>query len=207
MMAKGVISTELIYMSALQLDVSIPIILNNPAFIAKDQKGNHMYSNALKQFRMFRNVEHTDNAAEVETAIAQYGTYTETEKETLVKSRIGQGVFKKRLMEKYQGRCVITGLQTPCLLIASHVKPWAVSNNDERLSPENGLLLLAHYDRLFDSGLISFTDNGRMILSRKLPANDKTILGLTAGIECDLKMTPELKTNLEYHRDVVFMRQ
>ena len=60
----------------------------------------------------------------------------------------------KSLFEKYHGHCIITGIDHPKLLVASHIKPWAVCSNRERLSVENGLLLSATYDRLFDSGLL-----------------------------------------------------
>ena len=66
-------------------------------------------------------------------------------------------------MEKYSGSCIITGLDHPKLLVASHIKPWAVSTNAERLSVDNGLLLSATYDRLFDCGLITFKKTGKYI--------------------------------------------
>ena len=50
-------------------------------------------------------------------------------------------------------------------LIASHVRPWRDSNNDERLDGENGLLLTPTVDHLFDKGFISFEDSGQLIFS------------------------------------------
>lgn len=79
-----------------------------------------------------------------------------TQRESIVKSRVGQGIFRSRILNKFNGKCLITGISIEKCLIASHIKPWAVCTNEERLSENNGLLLSATYDRLFDSGLISF---------------------------------------------------
>ncbi len=76
-----------------------------------------------------------------------------------MKSRVGQGDFRKSLIEKYDGKCVVTGIDLTKLLIASHIKPWRISDNKERLSSENGLLLSANLDKLFDSGLITFMND------------------------------------------------
>ena len=57
MKEKGVITESLLVMSALQLDIFVPLILHDPDFVTKNKRGDHMYSNALKQYRLFRNVE------------------------------------------------------------------------------------------------------------------------------------------------------
>lgn len=68
-------------------------------------------------------------------------------------------------MGVWGGRCAVTGVDVPPLLTASHIKPWRAATNPERLDPYNGLLLLPQYDRLFDRGLITFADDGRMQVS------------------------------------------
>lgn len=81
-----------------------------------------------------------------------------TEREQLAKARIGQGRFRADVAAKW-GRgevCALTGVAIPEMLIASHIKPWRDSSNSERLDPMNGLLLVAHADRLFDQHLMSF---------------------------------------------------
>ena len=77
-----------------------------------------------------------------------------TEIETLIKARLGQGSFRQNVLEQYPS-CPLTGLDIQPLLIASHIKPWSVCNNNERLDPFNGLMLAPNIDALFDSGLIS----------------------------------------------------
>lgn len=84
-----------------------------------------------------------------------------TEREQLAKARIGQGRFRANVIAKW-GRgevCALTGVAIPEMLIASHIKPWRESSNSERLDPMNGLLLIAHADRLFDRYLMSFKPN------------------------------------------------
>ena len=145
--------------------------------------------------------------AEITDAIPGYATLHDTEKSAIVKSRIGQGLFRKELIKKYDGCCVITGINEKKLLIASHVKPWAVCSNEERLSPENGLLLSPTFDKLFDCGLITFADTGRIIISTQLSNEVVNKLHISATDTFDLKVTSDLKKNLEYHRDVVFTTQ
>ena len=87
-----------------------------------------------------------------------------TEKEALVKSRIGQGKFKKDLLVYWDSQCAVTGFSGEGLLRASHIKPWRDSNNTERLDKFNGLLLSPSYDAAFDCGYISFTNGGELLI-------------------------------------------
>lgn len=102
-----------------------------------------------------------------------------TEAERLVVQRIGQGLFRSALLDYWQGRCCVTGLEVPELLRASHIKPWAAcESDDERLDVFNGLLLAPHIDALFDGGWISFSDDGRILVSHALPSDALTRLGV-----------------------------
>ena len=92
---------------------------------------------------------------------------SETEKVTLIQARRGQGLFRSRVQTIERG-CRVTGVQAENLLIASHIKPWSKSATDERLDGNNGLFLSPHVDKLFDSGLISFTTKGEMLVSPSL---------------------------------------
>jgi putative restriction endonuclease len=123
---------------------------------------------------------------------------TETEKSTLVLSRRGQGKFRARVqtVEKY---CRVTGVSARELLIASHIKPWADSNNIERLNGNNGLFLSPHIDRLFDGGFITFTANGEMLVSPKLDGDvlNKWAVDPFAKVG---KFNDEQSYFLEYHQ-------
>lgn len=208
MLAKCVIPVSLFELSSLQLDWYIPIILDNPDFKEKNSTGNNMYSNALKQFRMFRtaNPDAITHQHEIVNAISGYSTLGETERTAIIKSRVGQGLFRKKLIEKYNGSCVVTGVTTQKLLIASHIKPWAASNNDERLSEENGLLLTPTYDKLFDYGLITFSNLGKIIVSPQLSAGEISKLKISSDVEYNIKATAKMREHLDYHRDKIFVR-
>jgi hypothetical protein len=95
-----------------------------------------------------------------------------TEREYLTTARIGQGDFRRKLVERFSSGCPITGITNPELLIASHIKPWRACCNEERLDTYNGLLLSALMDRLFDRGLISFDPFGRLLVSPQLSPMD-----------------------------------
>lgn len=208
MIRLGIIGKSLVDMNTIELDLAIQLILNNPAFIEKNTRGNNMYSNSLKQFRSYRTTlieTEAVNQAAIDI-IANDINISDTERNSLIKSRIGQGEFRSALLEKYHGACILTGITLKNLLIASHIKPWAVSSNTERLSTENGLLLSANYDRLFDGGLISFDDNRKIIVSRYVDDANKKRLHLNDEITANVVLTNEMKLNLEYHRDVVFLR-
>ena len=102
-----------------------------------------------------------------------------TEAERLVVQRVGQDVFRAGLLEYWDGRCAMTGLDVPELLRASHIKPWADCATDaERLDVFNGLLLAPHLDAAFDAGFITISADGTVRVSDTLPPGARSSLGL-----------------------------
>lgn len=131
--------------------------------------------------------EHGESAKETENVvedILSVSAPTETERKELISARVGQGKFRRDLL-KLRGCCYVTGIYDHRLLRASHIKPWRDSTNQERLDPHNGLLLSPLYDHLFDQGLISFTDNGKMLISESLPSDSIETLRINAGFKGD----------------------
>jgi hypothetical protein len=118
-------------------------------------------------FRIEALTMEVDAFKEVREHAAEYKTLNRTEQEQIVISRLGQGNFRRSVIRLW-GSCSVTGLQNISLLRASHIKPWKDSNNQERLNPFNGLLLIPDYDFLFDSGYITFKQNGNMAVSSRL---------------------------------------
>jgi hypothetical protein len=100
-------------------------------------------------------------------AIDKDSSNSPTVKLQLSRARIGQGAFRKRVLAM-EPACRVTGIAVPALLRASHIKPWRESTNAERLDGANGLMLAPHIDLLFDQHLISFTDEGQLIVSKKM---------------------------------------
>jgi putative restriction endonuclease len=91
----------------------------------------------------------------------------ETQRSQLVQARVGQGLFRALVLSSQQ-TCRVTGVSDHRVLRASHIKPWRLSSNDERLDPDNGLLLSPHVDALFDQELISFEEDGRIVVRKDL---------------------------------------
>lgn len=141
--------------------------------------------------------EKTINSDIIERRISNDKTLDETEKHQLVKSRRGQGIFRSRL-EQVEAICRVTGIRFKNHLVASHIKPWAVSNNAERLDGYNGLLLAPHIDHLFDKGYISFENNGDMIVSEKLDIEVLKSWSITPGNYGNF--SEQQQGYLHYHR-------
>lgn len=101
----------------------------------------------------------------------------DTRKEQLIMARRGQGIFKAnvRLNEK---RCRVTGVSDNRFLIASHIKPWSKSDDQEKLDGRNGLLLTPHIDKLFDNGFVSFSNIGEILVSSELPGDVLKAFGM-----------------------------
>lgn len=129
-----------------------------------------------------------------------------TEAERLVVQRVGQDIFRQALLDYWDGRCPITGIDDRRLLRASHIKPWAKCESDaERLDIHNGLLLAAHLDAAFDSALISFADNGAILFSPAFAEANRTGLGLTEKMALP-NLTPQHRERLAWHRDTLFAK-
>jgi predicted restriction endonuclease len=122
-----------------------------------------------------------------------------TERKGLVTSRVGQGYYRQEILRRFEGRCAVTGVNSEELLIASHIVPWRDSNEFERLDVNNGILLSPTYDALFDKHLISFEDDGHIVLSTNLPANLFASLGVS-GIE-KIKVFEGMKVYVLRHRE------
>ncbi len=128
-----------------------------------------------------------------------------TEKEAIIKARIGQGVFRQRLMDKYNSKCIITGINETNLLVASHIKPWRSANNYERISGENGLLLSPLYDKLFDLGFITFSDNMQILVSTRLSEENVKLINIDCNKVFIDNPSTELCENMRYHRKNIFL--
>lgn len=205
MLDLGVIDKPFTEMTEIEIDIAMAVILHDQHFIKKNTTGNTMYSNALKQYRAFKQDETVADIEETKAAL-QKENISETERQELINARVGQGQFRKRVLQKYENRCIITGIDNPRLLMASHIKPWAVSTNTERLNTENGLCLSPAYDRLFDIGLITFSSKGKLRISSQLGSKNAERLYIHPGMQFDIKITPTLLLNLEYHQDTIFIR-
>lgn len=123
------------------------------------------------------------------------------EKEQLIKSRRGQGIFRYSLLKLYKSQCVATGIDFEDILVASHIKPWAKSNNTEKLDQYNGLLLSPNIDTLFDKGYISFDDDGKVMISDQLKCKKLPDLNLK------INLFEPSKKYMAFHRQEVYKKK
>lgn len=123
---------------------------------------------------------------------------TEAEREQRV--RVGQGIYRQRLEELWNGACAVTGIKQKELLRASHAKPWAECNTGaERLSPYNGFLLNVAMDALFDKFLISFDASGLILISKILDPEELRKLGINQAMRLRT-VYPQHLPFVEWHR-------
>lgn len=170
-----------------------------PIYTERNTVGKGMYNAALNAYSAY--------LAELKGGYLEYDLdeilanpkTTATEKRDLVNCRIGQGEFRRQLISYWKG-CAATGYRNTRLLVASHIKPWRSSNNNERLNVYNGLLLNPNLDKAFDLGYIGFRKSGRICISRELEEPD--VLGVTEGLM--VKLSHEHYPFIEHHLEKVF---
>lgn len=135
--------------------------------------------------------------------------FTGQEKIRPVKTRIGQQLFRKRVLEAYDNRCCITGLEDPILLIASHIRPWT-KDASYRLDPRNGLCLSNLHDRAFDQGLITLNENLELVLSvhlknlKSVSVQDNFLKYEGVRIRHADQFSPS-QEHLAFHREHIFI--
>ncbi|WP_166425502.1 HNH endonuclease [Paraglaciecola sp. 20A4] len=186
--------------NAEELSAIMTDTLQHQEFQLRDAKGKGMYSAALRSYRKFLNdIFQVSISQDIDTLL-QDKRLNETEKARLIKTRMGQGQFRTELIRYWQG-CALTQYHQLEFLIASHIKPWRDSNNQERVDPYNGLLLLANFDKAFDLGYITFKEKGQIVVSEAL--DDFRRLGIHS--EMSIKLTPKHQGFMEYHREQVFI--
>lgn len=141
-------------------------------------------------------------ADEIEQVIQEDEALSPTEREQLVRSRVGQGAFRLHVMT-FEKACRLTGVTDDRFLIASHIKPWRGCNNSERLDGQNGLMLAPHVDKLFDRGWISFADNGDLLIAADAPPAVMNSWGFSAGLNVGA-FSEKQRAYIQYHREVIF---
>lgn len=143
-----------------------------------------------------------DPVADIEAERPRLAVLEPTEREALVSARLGQGRFRASLLAAWGGACAVSGIDVSKLLRASHIKPWRESTDAERLSPDNGLLLVATLDAAFDAGLIGFGDCGAMLVSPRLGPTPHAVLGVEPGARLRRAPTAVQRDLLRHHREV-----
>lgn len=156
----------------------------------------------ISELKEHLSVEEQIKSAEFSISADQY--LGETEKKQLILARRGQGIFRAKVLA-IENRCRVTGVRDQKHLRASHIKPWRLATNEERLDGHNGLLLSPHIDHLFDRGYLSFADNGELLISRHLAEDILLAWRLTKDIGVEA-FTNRQKDYMSFHLQYIFRK-
>ncbi len=160
--------------------------------------GNYMYSSALNYYGKYLKELDIQNR----DIFSEDQKFT-SEAEKLIKVRLVQNKFRKGLFDLNQF-CVVTGFKNTQFLIASHIKPWSVSSDEERLDPYNGLLLTPNFDRLFDKGLISFRHDGEILISQQLTQTEQEFFNIPH--HAIIQFGSRYQKYFEFHQNEIFKK-
>lgn len=123
-------------------------------------------------------------------------------RKTVAQARIGQGQFRDDVLSLWQHSCPVTALSKPELLTAAHIVPWSLSNEIEKIDPNNGFPLSPALDKLFDRGYVSFNDDGQLLMkTSELSIQDLRCLGITPGAKIS-GLNDKQKAYLARHRQL-----
>lgn len=156
----------------------------------------------------------TELAAQLSTEIFEEDTdarYSAESKIAQTQIRVGQHFFRRAVLSAYGGRCCITGLAHPSLLVASHIVPWR-SDKNNRLNPRNGLCLSTLHDKAFNQGLITIKPDFTIKISssaREIADNrfaSEWLIALDGRqIVMPEKFSPSIEF-IEWHNEHIFVR-
>ena len=168
-------------------------------------KQGHLYY----YFRMF--VDYKSDIVTYESPMVQAeekkiveSNLSEKKKETLIQARKGQGMYRQKLLEECPF-CPISMINDERLLIASHIKPWAKSDDKEKIDPKNGFALSPNYDCMFDNGYMTFLPDKTLEVSPWISPMNQKRLGIYSGMKVPkLPLDEEREHYLQYHREYVY---
>ena len=190
------------------MDLLAPLLPERYSPIRADGGGNQVYLAEIPKpmaTALLSLIGHQLNVAIEEGQEREIKNRTDidvTEKYQLVRSRVGQGQYRSNL-ERHEAGCRITGITDKRFLTASHIKPWARSDDFEKLDGNNGLLLSPHIDRLFDRGYVSFEDSGQLMFSPFLPSDVAAAWNLN-NPAIEKPLSSKQAVYMDFHRNEIF---
>lgn len=189
-------------------EISLPLISYISIMELKDTSGSKIF-----YWKLFADFDAISDKREAlvftygkkDNNAAKQRTSKESSRQSEIRrARQGQGLYRDKLLAECPF-CPITMINDERLLIASHIKPWAVATDKERIDHKNGFMLSPLYDRLFDRGFMTFTENRKIMLSNWLSPANKKRLGVVEGQFIQmLPLDDERQAYMEFHRTIVF---
>lgn len=190
-------------------EISLPLVSYISVMQLEEKSGTHVYY--WKLFADFEAI--SDKKEALVFTYGKKGTKPDfnirihnpsSAQKEISRARLGQGIYREKLLSECPF-CPITKINDERLLIASHIKPWAVASDREKVDPKNGFILSPLYDKLFDRGFMTFTEDRRVILSNWLSPMNKKRLGIEDGQFIQLLPLDEPRQEyMKFHRTSVF---
>lgn len=171
--------------------------IHNVNYVAMNPSYNPALAHQIQYDIISNDVSHDD----VETTTLQRtlnnNPFAGTDVEKIVKTRVSQGSFRRLLLLECH-HCNLCDISTTSVLRASHIKEWAESSKEERIDANNGLLLCANHDALFDRHLISFEpDTGNICISASIDDEQRNALNISESAR--LSMNERMKAYMQIH--------
>jgi putative restriction endonuclease len=121
--------------------------------------------------------------------------------------RLGQSIFRVKVLDAYDRACAVTGEHSLPVLEAAHIKPYAAGGEH---AIANGLSLRSDLHRLFDRGYVTIDEDQRFFVGRRLKDDFENgrsyygLLGQALALPQDPTTHPS-PTALAWHRETVFL--
>lgn len=169
----------------------------NVNFVALNSTYNLTLAHQLQRKVIVRDAKYDDDEATILQNTLNNTPGAGTDIKKIVKTRVSQGSFRRLLLlERHQ--CNLCDISTTAVLRASHIKEWSESSREERIDANNGLLLCANHDALFDRHLISFDPTtGDICISASIGDKQRSALNLPDKIK--LTMSDKMKSYMQLH--------
>lgn len=187
MLSINLIDKSLEEMTIYEYCLALDSILHNEVFLTRDNRGNKMYSNGLKRYRSYLYFNN-DDIDEL------FDSPTKEQKNT----------FRKKIIEKYNGECIISHLSIKSALVATHIKSLFLCSDIEKNDGKNGILLSATFSKLFNAGLITFSNKGQLIISNLISEKNREILSIYNKMNTKINLDDVTLTYLKYHENYLF---
>jgi putative restriction endonuclease len=182
-----------------RFDLVAKAIRELEVYCDRNTRGHGMYNSALNKYSEYLLSGYQSCVEKDVKEIFKSSELSITDKQALCNIRLGQGLFRERLINYWNG-CAITGMKNLNFLRASHIKPWALSTSEERLDVYNGLLLTPNLDHAFDTGYNSFNNSGLIIISKFF--EEAEVLGIYHSMK--VKLNDQHQKYMLFHCETIF---
>lgn len=171
--------------------------IHNVNYVAMNPSYNPALAHQIQYDIISNDVSHDDVEIATLQRTLNNNPCAGTDIEKIVKTRVSQGSFRRLLLLEHH-HCNLCDISTTSVLRASHIKEWAESSKEERIDANNGLLLCANHDALFDRHLISFEpDTGNICISASIDDEQRNALNISESAK--FSMNERMKAYMQIH--------